>query len=82
MFRCIGQTRDKQGNLTQCAMMSDKPSVPDKPEWGFLCSACANRPPERFSRVSNGIEELDLEEFKNQVDETAGAGDGYNSRRF
>lgn len=81
-YQCIGQIRDNHGNLSRCSHTSCTPTYPDKPNWGYLCPWCANRPPERFSRVYNGLPDVDAPDPRNEPSETAGAGDGYPGLTF
>lgn len=76
MYRCIGQIKDNHGHVTRCSNTSETPTNPNKPHWGYLCHACANRPPERHSAVKPVFDIPDID-FRNQWEETAGAGDGY-----
>lgn len=50
-YQCIGQSRIK-GTLVRCSNESETPSHAAHPEWGWLCAACSNAPPTRFSPMA------------------------------
>lgn len=42
MYICIGKRKMNHHETVACTNTSLTPSVPAHPEWGFLCSECAN----------------------------------------
>ena len=55
-FRCIGQKRIRRhpgdrGELVQCANESESPSLPGRPEFGFLCLSCSGAAPLRPAAI-------------------------------
>ena len=51
MYRCIAI--DEKG--VQCDSTSETPTNATHPEWGYLCSPCANQPARSGSRNTHGI---------------------------
>jgi hypothetical protein len=50
--RCIG----KKSNGAECQEIApNDPPHPEHPSWPYLCPFCANEPPNKGSRNSNGI---------------------------
>lgn len=41
MLSCIGKLKD-HGKIVSCTNVSEIPTNPERPEWGYLCSECAN----------------------------------------
>jgi hypothetical protein len=39
-YTCIGKRRGEHGTIVECANVSEAPSRPDRPEWGYLCPQC------------------------------------------
>lgn len=77
MFQCIGQKRTvvhegERVALVRCSTESPVPSNVDHPEWGFLCSICANAPAVRNSPRTEPIDvsamQSDPEEYKDQME--------------
>lgn len=73
MYRCIGQSASKG----RCTNERETPSNPDRPEWGFLCSECANAPANRNSPMASmrhaepvnvGAMQADIQEYKDQTE--------------
>lgn len=44
MYQCIGKRLGPHGEVKQCTATSETPTNPAKPQWGWLCSECANAP--------------------------------------
>jgi hypothetical protein len=47
--------------LAGCGALSSVPTNPARPEWGWLCSDCANERPRRGSQNSTGFSVLHQE---------------------
>lgn len=73
-YRCIGHITGPHGRITECQNTSDTPINPLRPDWGYLCPSCANRPPERRAKLQVELPEADP---PNPSVETAGSSDGY-----
>ena len=69
MLRCIGQSKDNHGEITQCSNTSETPTNPKWPDV-FLCRSCANALPNRNSRPQYQIELLDLDKPNDPLEET------------
>lgn len=76
MFQCIGQRQVREhagqpSKLVQCTNESEIPTRADKPEWGWLCSDCANRSPSGArpleEKVNVGAMQADPEEYRDQI---------------
>jgi hypothetical protein len=39
-YTCIGKRRGDHGSVVACANVSETPSRPERPEWGYLCPQC------------------------------------------
>ena len=39
-YTCIGKRRGEHGAVVDCANVSESPTKPDRPEWGYLCPQC------------------------------------------
>jgi len=61
-YTCIGKRRGQHGNIAGCINTSENPSVPARPEWGYLCTECSKSPAHVRELV------LDLPDF-DKVDE-------------
>ena len=77
MYQCIGQRYVKKhegdrGQMVRCTNVSETPSNPDKPAWGWLCHDCASAPSIRNSPKTESFNanaaQNDIEEFKDQID--------------
>ena len=86
MFRCIGQ-QEVNGKLVRCERESEVPSVIGRPEFGWLCSDCANASPRKGSRnrtgfatlnpdeeVNVGALQVDPDEYRDQAESSFAAG--------
>lgn len=40
MFTCIGKQKGERGSIVSCTNVSEVPSNPDRPDWGWLCPQC------------------------------------------
>jgi len=58
-YTCIGKHRDNHGHMVECTNTSETPTNPARPEWGYLCSDCANARPN--GRPSFLPEQIDLD---------------------
>lgn len=70
-YQCIGRSR-VGAELVRCTNESETPTNPDKPDWGWLCGACANAPAARNSPMTEAINvgatQSDPEEYKDQAE--------------
>ena len=68
MYRCIGQSRERNGNLVRCNQESDVPTWREI----FLCSECANSRQSKKAAPPDSVElngmQLDPEEYKDQME--------------
>jgi len=71
MFQCIGQKKTSDG-LIRCINTSETPNNENHPEWGFLCSSCANSPAVRNSPTTEAANvsamQSDPREYKDQME--------------
>jgi hypothetical protein len=83
MYQCIGQHRVKlhesdRSRLIRCANISETPSNPDRPEWGWLCSNCSGAPPvpnsPRAEEFNASAAQNDVFEYKDQIESGVMAG--------
>jgi hypothetical protein len=56
-YTCIGRSRIHSNEIVQCQAVSETPTNPAHPEWGFLCHDCAN---ERSARNTRPQLQVDL----------------------
>lgn len=77
MYRCIGQKRVRlhesdRGQLVRCLAESEIPSNPDRPDFGYLCSECANAPPVQHSPIAERFEanatQNEASEYRDQME--------------
>lgn len=81
MFTCIGKRRGPHGEIAACTNTSEIPSNPARPDWGFLCSDCANAKPNRRPRISLEIPDVDPPNVPD-VDPTEAEYQGYSLEDF
>ena len=76
-FQCIGQKRVSQhagdrSQLVRCNNESDTPSNWDRPEWGYLCTACSGAPPVAYSPMTEqtnlNATQSEAREYKDQME--------------
>lgn len=63
-YICIGKYQGAHGQLLPCTNTSEVPTNPDRPEWGFLCSDCANSKPNRRPILEVEQPEVDKPNFE------------------
>ena len=68
-FRCIGQYRQKNGNLIQCDMESDTATWREI----YLCSECANSRQNKIEKPPDSVElngmQLEPREYRDQMEQ-------------
>ena len=76
-FQCIGQRKirsheEDRGNLVRCTNISEVPSNPSRPEFGWLCSECANAPAAPHSSMTEGVNvgavQSETREYRDQIE--------------
>jgi hypothetical protein len=67
-MQCIGNFRLSSGVTVRCPNLSDNPSNLQHPEWGFLCSKCANSNPNPRQQLQVDFPEADKPNYDDDVE--------------